>query len=268
MPIWSALIPAVASLAGGFLGNKGKNDAYQQQRRDTIADWNRTNAYNAPSAQMQRYKDAGLNPHLIYGQSNTAPSVSSVKREGNEYDFIGGAFQQFIQIQQMEAETDRIKAAAALTKQQTSNALQANQFKEDSYGYDLETNFQKSLKGRSEIFLNEERAAQTRASTDYTIAQNARAAAQSKASIKESIQRVLESVARTKNLPVQKMYLEAQIDMLKSNKAGKDTMNQIMEYELKLRHSGLSPTELGYERLKQQLITEGVKAFISGTRKR
>lgn len=33
--------------------------------------WNVQNQYNSPEAQMQRFMDAGLNPHLIYGQGNS-----------------------------------------------------------------------------------------------------------------------------------------------------------------------------------------------------
>lgn len=40
--------------------------AYQRQ----VEMWNRQNAYNTPEAQMNRFKEAGLNPHLIYGQGN------------------------------------------------------------------------------------------------------------------------------------------------------------------------------------------------------
>lgn len=40
--------------------------AYQRQ----IDMWNRQNMYNTPQAQMQRFLQAGLNPHLIYGQGN------------------------------------------------------------------------------------------------------------------------------------------------------------------------------------------------------
>lgn len=40
--------------------------------------WQRENAYNSPAAQMQRYRLAGLNPDLIYGQSNTAGSIGTV----------------------------------------------------------------------------------------------------------------------------------------------------------------------------------------------
>lgn len=40
------------------------------QNQYNIDQWNRQNAYNDPSAQMERYRKAGLNPNLIYGQQN------------------------------------------------------------------------------------------------------------------------------------------------------------------------------------------------------
>lgn len=50
---------------------------YNRQRQDALDDWNRANQYNSPIEQMKRYKEAGLNPNLIYGQSNEAPAVRS-----------------------------------------------------------------------------------------------------------------------------------------------------------------------------------------------
>ncbi|QXN75085.1 DNA pilot protein [Microvirus mar22] len=38
--------------------------------------WNLQNEYNSPKAQMERYLAAGLNPNLIYGQSNLGASLS------------------------------------------------------------------------------------------------------------------------------------------------------------------------------------------------
>jgi len=82
MPIPVAAIPATitagASLAStginatsqGSLNRKTRqwNEAqYQKQRTDALADWARTNEYNAPLQQMARFKEAGLSPHLIYG---------------------------------------------------------------------------------------------------------------------------------------------------------------------------------------------------------
>ena len=45
--------------------------------RHDVDMWNRANAYNSPQAQMQRFKDAGLNPHLIYGQGSAGNAVSA-----------------------------------------------------------------------------------------------------------------------------------------------------------------------------------------------
>ncbi len=44
-----------------------------EQQKDM---WNAQNAYNTPSAQMSRYRDAGLNPNLIYGQGSNGNSTS------------------------------------------------------------------------------------------------------------------------------------------------------------------------------------------------
>lgn len=54
----------------------------QMQNRWNIEQWQRENEYNSPSAQMARYGAAGLNPNLIYGQSNTAPQLSGSLTSG------------------------------------------------------------------------------------------------------------------------------------------------------------------------------------------
>lgn len=52
----------------------------QQWARENQANlnfWRMQNEYNTPGAQMARYQAAGLNPNLIYGQSNTADQVTA-----------------------------------------------------------------------------------------------------------------------------------------------------------------------------------------------
>lgn len=58
-------------------------EQWQRERQAALEDWNRENAYNSPAAQMERYKAAGLNPNLIYGQSNTAGSMASPSIAGS-----------------------------------------------------------------------------------------------------------------------------------------------------------------------------------------
>lgn len=59
----------------------------QQEQAYNLELWNLMNEYNTPAAQMKRYQDAGLNPNLIYGQSNTASSPQAASamsfRSGN-----------------------------------------------------------------------------------------------------------------------------------------------------------------------------------------
>lgn len=49
----------------------------QQEQAYNLELWNLTNQYNSPEAQMARYQQAGLNPNLIYGQTNTSQAPAS-----------------------------------------------------------------------------------------------------------------------------------------------------------------------------------------------
>lgn len=48
-----------------------------QETANNINLWNMQNEYNTPKNQMLRFKEAGLNPNLIYGQTNTASPIST-----------------------------------------------------------------------------------------------------------------------------------------------------------------------------------------------
>lgn len=50
-------------------------EQWNRQNAHNLEMWNLQNQYNSPAAQMQRYKDAGLNPNLIYGQGQ--PGMAS-----------------------------------------------------------------------------------------------------------------------------------------------------------------------------------------------
>lgn len=57
------------------------NIDYQSQQNQINLDnqwkmYEENKEYNTPEAQMERYREAGLNPNLIYGQSNTIPAMS------------------------------------------------------------------------------------------------------------------------------------------------------------------------------------------------
>lgn len=66
-------------------------EMYERQRRDALSDRAFENEYNSPANIMMRYKMAGLNPNLIYGNSYTAgastkqASASGAPKTRTEY---------------------------------------------------------------------------------------------------------------------------------------------------------------------------------------
>ena len=60
------LMDGIGSLFTIGAQKRAATTAYKRQKEF----WNMQNAYNTPKAQMQRLKDAGLNPALMYGQGN------------------------------------------------------------------------------------------------------------------------------------------------------------------------------------------------------
>lgn len=97
--MWSA----IASVAGNIASNAAINNQVSEQKKENqlnrdwnlnlakqqnswnLAQWNRENAYNSPAAQMARYKAAGLNPDLMYGQQNlAAASPEMTAGEGSQ----------------------------------------------------------------------------------------------------------------------------------------------------------------------------------------
>ena len=123
-----------------------------------ISNWNKENEYNSPAAQMERYKAAGLNPNLIYGQQNTGGTIQSGQVSTNPQDYQpdsikrGAALQAFAgamsQYQDLIAKQGQIDNTRAVTQnvhsQKALNYLNAegkaleNRFASDAYDYKLE----------------------------------------------------------------------------------------------------------------------------------
>lgn len=87
------VVSGISSLFGGSSTNKTnlkiarETNAAQMELAKYQADqnyklWEANNAYNTPEAQMQRYQEAGLNPHLIYGNGSSSAGNSSSPAEG------------------------------------------------------------------------------------------------------------------------------------------------------------------------------------------
>lgn len=98
--VGAAAISAGSNLVGGIMGGIGagrrQKRAHAQQMKlaeyaysKDLEMWNRENAYNHPTAQMQRLKAAGINPHMAYGNGSITNVASGTLPQYNapELDF-------------------------------------------------------------------------------------------------------------------------------------------------------------------------------------
>jgi len=116
---------AIASQERSSLENRKAVDLQYQR---SIQDWNRQNAYNDPSQQMQRLKDAGLNPNLVYGSGSPANTATSAPKSENvkmDYQIPSGIqlpqIQQFQDMQLKRVQMDNVAAQTDNTKARTFN---------------------------------------------------------------------------------------------------------------------------------------------------
>ena len=59
----------LGSIGSSLIGNSGAKRRQKRADKVNLENWHRQNKYNHPLEQMQRLKEAGLNPNMIYGNS-------------------------------------------------------------------------------------------------------------------------------------------------------------------------------------------------------
>lgn len=126
----SKFIPFLGSAGDAFMQHRGQqmanrhNERMAQQQRDWQRQmWDLQNAYNHPSEQMARLKEAGLNPRMIYntGASSavgTAGDVKGYTRAEAKSTTAGlNAFSNIVQLKAVQAQTNNVEAQTKLTQQ-------------------------------------------------------------------------------------------------------------------------------------------------------
>jgi len=146
MPLSPAAIGAGGDLLGTVanavftgMGNRAQRKwnerMYDRQFQDNIRFWNMQNEYNAPQQQMNRYKEAGLNPNLIYGSGSQAGTASPINtpdvqpyqhRNPDVGSGISGALSKLAHYQDFQIK----QAQLDIMKQQGNNIALDNMSKE------------------------------------------------------------------------------------------------------------------------------------------
>lgn len=152
-PITIAALSAGANLLGqgvnayaqGRMNKKTmkfSREMYDVQRRDHLADWERQNQYNSPQSQMQRLKDAGLNPNLVYGATapgNSSGSIHSAtppswSPKAPQFD-LGDPLSAYFNIATQSAQLDNVKALNEKIKADTQVSLASAGIKDAELSY-------------------------------------------------------------------------------------------------------------------------------------
>ena len=77
MALLGPIITGLGALGSSVISNLGAKRRQKTADKQNVAFWKMQNQYNTPKEQMQRLKDAGLNPNLIYGSSPAGASGSA-----------------------------------------------------------------------------------------------------------------------------------------------------------------------------------------------
>lgn len=153
-----AVVEALVAGIGGafnsiFQGRQNRKNREFQERENQINRqfavdmWNKQNEYNLPTNQMQRLRDAGINPHLAYsnGQpmnTSNAPAsptgIGSMPQGIAPQMNIGEIFNALMtkaQIKQMEAQTEKTIAEKEEVEARTEGIGKDNKVKDIELTY-------------------------------------------------------------------------------------------------------------------------------------
>nr|UXQ87915.1 MAG: DNA pilot protein [Microvirus sp.] len=97
--------------------------SYSQQQKN----WHQQNLYNSPTQQMARFKEAGLNPNLIYGKGTPGNATETPKYQAprEDYDYtpmqVPNMINTYQDVRLKEAQTDNLHAQEKAVTQSTEN---------------------------------------------------------------------------------------------------------------------------------------------------
>jgi hypothetical protein len=230
---------------------------YGIQRQDALQDWMRQNEYNSPAAQMARLKQAGLNPHLIYGggPGNVSQAVRGTDAKSwnpqvpqvNLDSAINSAFFKQYDLRLKDAQKDQVAenikltrdkqletqakaagilASSAKTKQQIAQS-------EQLFGYTLE---QAKLNNRNSI-----------ANIESTLTKNEQLKMMFSPTLEAAVINVLQA---KKNLAKTQSEIN-QIDQAIKN-AKQD--NEIKQLDIDIKKLGIQPTDNMFLRMGARIL--------------
>jgi len=225
---------------------------YNRQYQDNIALWNLQNEYNLPAAQMQRFKDAGLNPNLIYGQTNEGGSIQSanfhqpetrVPEWGDIALGASSAIDQYYNVQMKQAQVDNMREQNLVLKHEA--ALRAVQGQRAAFDLGLES----ELRDTSADFRRE-KLRQTKVEIGLSQNRDFRDTVKSASDRQEAMSRLETAVEQRSLLKLSRAKTRAEIDKILLEQANVrkqldilSSESSIKSFDAELVKKGIRPTD-------------------------
>lgn len=280
-PLAVAGIQAGGQLAGSLINaysqgrlNKKQQDfsreMYGLERSDALADWYRQVAYNDPRAQMDRLRDAGLNPMLVYGEGvvQNAPAVRSSSAPawnprnaqlGDALKGVGNSIAMVYDLKLKEAQADNVRQSTQtqveeqmLKRAQTFATIKAAG-KTDLEAQELMIRLSRAQELTDlSVDMAKTKLDRERVEIAVTLDANDRAAAQNAASLKQAAENILTSRLNRAKTREEINHIKEQIELIK-----KDT--RIKQMEIELREKGIYPGSPGWFKSLEKIFgSDGV----------
>lgn len=257
---------------------------YERQRSDALKDFNMINAYNSPEQQMARYKQAGLNPHLIYGNTSNMPSakvdnpgintpkVDAPQMQNGIFERLPMQLSQIMQAQEQmrlqKAQEGLISKQGFLVDAQTLKTL--SEGKHSDFDYDIKKQTRDAIIER--IYLENENMitdiAGKEINMEVTLDRNDREKIKNAKDVQLTVEkitseRIAQQTARMNQVTIrlQQLYtqaqtdktrseitsLEKQRDMIAANMTRLNELNTLAKDQHRLNELQIELRELGIE---------------------
>lgn len=234
--------------------------SYSRERADNLSDWQMQNAYNHPTEQMKRMREAGLNPAIMYGGGQgvtTAQTPKSASQESPQYQpasvDLGGIVGQFVQTMQMQQQTDNLRELNKnlelrnqgqnlqnlLTDLNISRADRALKMDDLKLGVmPQQLNYSLDAQRIRNNLAN--------AQTQFSLDENQRRALLTTQSLKEGVKRLLQ-------MDLQRDLTQAQTNQIKAAIRNLERDTTIKDFEIQLNKAGFTKTDPAYLRMAKKL---------------
>lgn len=247
---------------------------YGRMREDALSDWHMQNEWNHPTQQMQRLKEAGLNPTLVYGKGATAPTQAVRSSQAPTTNITAprvdtqgiNPIMDYANVSQIEAKTqlDLAKARnedvrSIILGIDASRGERQDKLEESLFDINLEaadaalanTRAQTETEIQRKLNLETERK-KTEADTQYVLDKNQREEIANTTNIAYTMKKIMHEEAKTAKTQLERQQIKKALEKT-------DVEIQILKFDAMLQKEGIPRSTPWYGKFLMDAVVKDKK---------